>query len=246
MGQETWAIGVDLGGTKVEVAAVDVRGRIHRRLKQPTDVAGGPEAIIAEIAGMVRQLREAGPPSPPAGLGVGVAGQVTAAGGVVRFAPNLNWREVPLTGPAQPGPGPAGGGHQRCQGRHLGGMAARRRPGGRGPHLPVYRHRHRRRGGERRPDASKAAPTPPGNWGTSPLISTAPGAPAATGAAWRPWPGAGPSPAGPGRPSGTPLPPGRRSFKPRGSKNRWLSKTSTPGWWPPPPGRRPPGPAPGG
>ena len=45
---------------------------------------------------MVQQLREAGPPSPPAGLGVGVAGQVTAAAGVVRFAPNLNWREVPL------------------------------------------------------------------------------------------------------------------------------------------------------
>ena len=96
MGQETWAIGVDLGGTKVEVAMVDARGRILQRLKQPTEVAGGPEGIIAEIAGMVRQLREPGLPSAPIGLGVGVAGQITAAGGVVRFAPNLKWREVPL------------------------------------------------------------------------------------------------------------------------------------------------------
>jgi glucokinase len=96
LAQETWAIGIDLGGTKVEVAAVDVNGRILRRLKRPTDVAGGPEAIIAEIAGMVRQLEETTLPSAPVGLGVGVAGQITAAGGVVRFAPNLNWREVAL------------------------------------------------------------------------------------------------------------------------------------------------------
>jgi glucokinase len=96
MQQQHWAIGVDLGGTKVEVAVVDVSGRIHRRLKQPTDVTGGPEAIIAEIAGMVRQLEEPGLASGPAGVGVGVAGRVTAAGGVVRFAPNLNWREVAL------------------------------------------------------------------------------------------------------------------------------------------------------
>jgi glucokinase len=96
MGQETWAIGIDLGGTKVEVAAVDVSGRILQRLKQPTGVAGGPDGIIGQMVEMVRQVRETGPPSAPAGLGVGVAGQITATGGVVRFAPNLNWREVPL------------------------------------------------------------------------------------------------------------------------------------------------------
>ena len=36
MGQEPWAIGVDLGGTKVEVAVVDAGGKILQRLKQPT------------------------------------------------------------------------------------------------------------------------------------------------------------------------------------------------------------------
>ena len=96
MGQEPWAIGVDLGGTKVEVAAVDAGGKILQRFKQPTDVAAGPDGIIAEIAGMVQQLRDAGPPSPPAGVGVGVAGQINAATGMVRFAPNLKWREVPF------------------------------------------------------------------------------------------------------------------------------------------------------
>jgi glucokinase len=96
MKPETWAIGVDLGGTKVEAAVVDAGGKILQRLKQPTRAETGPEAIMAAIAAMVRQLQERGPQTPPAGVGVGVAGQVTAASGVVRFAPNLNWREVPL------------------------------------------------------------------------------------------------------------------------------------------------------
>lgn len=96
MGQETWAIGVDLGGTKVEVAVVDAGGKILQRLKQPTNVETGPERIMAAIVDMVQQLRDRGPQTPPAGVGVGVAGQVNAATGVVRFAPNLNWREVPL------------------------------------------------------------------------------------------------------------------------------------------------------
>jgi glucokinase len=94
MGTDTWAIGVDLGGTKVEVAVVDAHGGILQRLKEPTAVVHGPDGVIDQIVGMVRQL--GGLPSPPAGLGVGVAGQTTATSGVVRFAPNLKWREVPL------------------------------------------------------------------------------------------------------------------------------------------------------
>jgi glucokinase len=96
MGQETWAIGVDLGGTKIEVAVVDAGGKIHQRLKQPTNVETGPDHIMAVIARMVRQLLDRCPQTSPAGVGVGVAGQVCASTGVVRFAPNLKWREVHL------------------------------------------------------------------------------------------------------------------------------------------------------
>jgi glucokinase len=96
MGQKPWAIGVDLGGTKVEAAVVDAGGKILQRLKQPTNVAAGPDGITAEISGMVQRLREGGPPFQPTGIGVGVAGQINAATGIVRFAPNLKWREVPF------------------------------------------------------------------------------------------------------------------------------------------------------
>lgn len=93
--EEPWSIGVDLGGTKLEVAHVDAQGRVRQRLRKATNVKGGPSAIIEDVLGYVWTLREMSD-SPPAGVGVGVAGQVEKDTGKVAFAPNLDWRDVPL------------------------------------------------------------------------------------------------------------------------------------------------------
>jgi len=91
----SWAAGVDLGGTKVEVAQMDRAGRLLMRLRRPTDVKDGPAAVEAEIIAAVRELiLRAG--APPVAVGVGVAGQVEVESGMVRFAPNLGWHDVPL------------------------------------------------------------------------------------------------------------------------------------------------------
>jgi predicted NBD/HSP70 family sugar kinase len=55
---EKWAIGADLGGTKVEVAQVDTFGRMYRRLVRATEVKDGPAAVEAEIIAAVRELQE--------------------------------------------------------------------------------------------------------------------------------------------------------------------------------------------
>jgi glucokinase len=96
MNSGNWTIGVDLGGTKVEAAAVDAGGAILRKIRRPTPVAGGPEAVTAEIVEMVSGLRGAGPAVGLLGVGLGVAGQIEADTGMVRFAPNLGWRDVPF------------------------------------------------------------------------------------------------------------------------------------------------------
>jgi glucokinase len=96
MNQKNWTIGVDLGGTKVEAAAVDASGSILKKIRRPTAVAGGPEAVAREIVEMVSDLQGAGPGQALLGVGVGVAGQIEATTGVVRFAPNLKWRDVPF------------------------------------------------------------------------------------------------------------------------------------------------------
>jgi glucokinase len=93
--ESKWAMGVDLGGTKVEVAQVGADGTMHQRLRRPTDVKDGAQAVEDEIVQAVRELEEE-IGSSPAGVGVGVAGQVEGESGVVRFAPNLEWHDVAL------------------------------------------------------------------------------------------------------------------------------------------------------
>ncbi len=92
---ERWALGVDLGGTKLEVARVDEGGQILDTLRMATDVDGGPASVEADMARMSRALWERAD-SLPKGIGVGIAGQIDRQRGQVRFAPNLGWRDVPL------------------------------------------------------------------------------------------------------------------------------------------------------
>jgi glucokinase len=90
-----WAAGIDVGGTKIEAAAVDAGGMAGSAIRTATDVAAGPKGVTAAIVEAVRALTDqAG--TPPAGVGVGIAGQIDASTGSVRFAPNLGWHDVPL------------------------------------------------------------------------------------------------------------------------------------------------------
>ena len=49
-----WRLGIDLGGTKIEIAALDAAGavRLRRRVATPRDYAG----TLAAIAGLVNPL----------------------------------------------------------------------------------------------------------------------------------------------------------------------------------------------
>ena len=90
-----WAVGVDLGGTKVNVALVEAGGQMGQRLHFETNVKGGPHAVIADIAKAVRSLK-ATSGSSLLGAGVGLAGQIDPGQGIVTFAPNLGWHDEPF------------------------------------------------------------------------------------------------------------------------------------------------------
>jgi glucokinase len=95
MKDDIWGIGIDLGGTKIEIARVDSSGRLLQRTRRATDVADGPSVVKDQIVDGVREMEE-GIDSRPAGIGIGVAGQIEPGTGTVRFAPNLDWQDVPL------------------------------------------------------------------------------------------------------------------------------------------------------
>ncbi len=94
---EPLALGVDLGGTKVETALVDAEGHVVASHRHPTEAKKGSDGVIADIVTCVKECLDEDPKK-AVGLGIGVAGQVDPATGSVRFAPNLGWRDVPLGG----------------------------------------------------------------------------------------------------------------------------------------------------
>jgi glucokinase len=95
MKEQSCAIGVDLGATKIVIALVDDKGNTLHSTRLPTAASGHPQTIIGKIAEEIRILLDATPLA-PVGIGAGVAGQVDCSGEKVLFAPNLEWYDVPL------------------------------------------------------------------------------------------------------------------------------------------------------
>lgn len=88
-------LGVDLGGTKVETSLVDTTGHILASHRRPTQPEKGPDGVIGDIIECVKNCLGEASQSAQA-LGVGMAGQIEKYTGIVSFAPNLGWHNVPL------------------------------------------------------------------------------------------------------------------------------------------------------
>lgn len=91
-------LGVDLGGTKILAGLFDDELKLVARSKQPTAPEGGPSGVVANVVKAVEAvLRES---SVDAGLvrgmGIGVPGQIDIGTTKVKFAPNLDWRDIDL------------------------------------------------------------------------------------------------------------------------------------------------------
>lgn len=96
------AIGVDIGGTNIVCGAVDSNGRVERKIKRPTGAREGEEAILARIANMIGEIRDAmGWEHEIEAVGVGVPGLVDVREGISRASANLKWQNVPVAAPLE-------------------------------------------------------------------------------------------------------------------------------------------------
>jgi glucokinase len=91
-------LGVDLGGTKILSGLFDDDMKLLARSKHPTSAESGPASVFGRIVqGVEAVLKEANvEPSQVRGMGIGVPGQIELGTTRVRFAPNLDWRDVDL------------------------------------------------------------------------------------------------------------------------------------------------------
>jgi len=93
-----FAIGVDVGGTNLRIAALDAAGRIFERIRLTMPVKAGRKAMLEEMCDAVRRLQAKHAASARlVGIGFGVPGLIYMDEGKIRESPNLpDWNDYPL------------------------------------------------------------------------------------------------------------------------------------------------------
>src|SRR5215470_11598022 len=94
-----WAIGVDVGGTKVAAGFVDAHGEIHQHTRVPMNPRGTAEQGLAAVTGAIEELLKLLPKASgaPRRIGICAPGPLDPHTGVVLNPPNVTcWRNYPL------------------------------------------------------------------------------------------------------------------------------------------------------
>ena len=93
-----YAIGVDLGGTNLRIAAVDSDGKLLEKLTTGTEVQRGRDFVIREMCDAIQSLMVKHRGSGDlAGIGIGVPGFTDMDTGMVMRSPNLpDWENFPV------------------------------------------------------------------------------------------------------------------------------------------------------
>lgn len=93
-----FAIGVDLGGTSLRIAAVDSTGTLLEKVTTGTKVAKGRDHVIEEMCDAIRDIaRKFSGSGRLAGTGIGVPGIIDLDSGMLRESPNLpGWDNYPV------------------------------------------------------------------------------------------------------------------------------------------------------
>ena len=93
-----FAIGVDLGGTNLRIAAVDESGALVEKVTTSTQVKRGRDAVIDDMVAAIRALTgKFQGKSKLLGVGIGVPGIIDKYTGMVRESPNLpGWSDYPV------------------------------------------------------------------------------------------------------------------------------------------------------
>jgi glucokinase len=88
-----YALGIDMGGTKIAFVVVDAGGNIYHHAKIDTSPERGVDDVVKRIAHEINRISQS---FAIIGIGIGCPGYVDRERGMVVFAANLEWHNVPL------------------------------------------------------------------------------------------------------------------------------------------------------
>lgn len=97
MNDMTYALGVDIGGTKIATALMDQNGKVYKR----SEVASDPsdkEKMFDQVINSIEMVLEESKVeiSEISGIGVGVPGKIDRENGIAVYQNNLPWRNFPI------------------------------------------------------------------------------------------------------------------------------------------------------
>jgi len=95
---KNFAVGVDLGGTNLRIAAVDDHGTLVEKVTLGTKVSLGRDHVVGEMCTAIQQMTEKyGNSATLMGIGIGVPGIIDMQTGLLRESPNLpGWADYPV------------------------------------------------------------------------------------------------------------------------------------------------------
>jgi glucokinase len=94
---EQFAIGIDLGATKIASVLLSETGEVVKSSQVLTPAEAGPPAVLDRVVEQILDLAQHCPGT-IAGVGIGSPGKVDSHRGIVYNAVNLGWTEVNLAG----------------------------------------------------------------------------------------------------------------------------------------------------
>ncbi|GAB4576317.1 MAG: ROK family transcriptional regulator [Anaerolineae bacterium] len=94
-----YVVGVDIGATSLDLALADFAGQIVRRAAAPADVRDGPEPVLTQVKGLIREMLEATGIAAERvhSIGIGVPGPVEFSSGLLIAPPIMpGWEAYPI------------------------------------------------------------------------------------------------------------------------------------------------------
>ena len=96
MPPDRYAVGIDLGGSKLRGGLLSSSGQLVGRLEVQTEAWKGVASVLANLKSIITRLIDSTDPSRVVGIGIAGAGQIHPKTQAVVYAPNLQWENVPL------------------------------------------------------------------------------------------------------------------------------------------------------